>query len=158
MNSKFKDVNGKEWDLKITLGGARRALDNFGIDLLNPASKTKDGEILSSKLMSDDLFLYSVVLCLIKPQLEKAGLDANDESIDELFDAESLRGMDSAFWSAYKNFFTARGKAWAAKAIEADIKAREEALTKALEELEASDGGKFSEPSDAQASADAGSV
>lgn len=137
MSYTFKDKTGREWDLAITLGGARRVLNAVEVDLLNPASETGKG-VLSMRLMSDDVLLYNVVVAIISPQLDKANV--KEEAFAEEIDGEVMRGLESAFWNSYRNFFKARGKDWAAKAIEADLKARSEATAKAEKNIEALTG------------------
>lgn len=147
----FKDSTGREWTIAITLGTARRVLDALGVDLLNPAALS-DGVPLSQRLLYDDLFLSNVVAAIVSPQLTASGVDA-DAFADALGGAE-LAAIETAFWTEYKNFFAARGKVWAARAIETDRETKRANEARALENVTTVSNGEQSiEQQDAQESA-----
>lgn len=138
-------VNGKELDLTVNIGAAMRVLEKTGANIFNPASETGSGA-LADRLMTDDLFLIEVAAAITAPQFETP--DAAESFFYALGGAE-IAEISKAFWESYERFFTLRGKAWAAKAIEIDLKRKTDAETQAVENLET-----FAKNSDSETSPD----
>lgn len=126
-------VNGKELDLTVNIGAAMRVLEKTGANLFNPASETGSGA-LADRLMADDLFLIEVAAAITRPQFESE--DAEEAFFNALGGAE-IAAIAKTFWEAYELFFTQRGKEWAAKAIEIDLKRKADAEAQAVESLTA---------------------
>ena len=124
-------VNGKELDLTVNIGAARRVLEKNGANLFNPASETGAGA-LADRLMADDLYLLEVAAAITAPQFANA--DEQETFFDALGGAE-IAAIAKTFWEAYELFFTQRGKEWAAKAIEIDLKRKADAEAQAVENL-----------------------
>lgn len=94
----FKDVAGREWDLKLNLGIAKRLKDDKVIDLTRVLEK----EMRRFKeLMSDPFDLAGVVWEIVKPQVAAKELDfeqwitsLNGDALDAMIDAFSRAVAD----------------------------------------------------------------
>ena len=89
----FKDKDGRDWQIELTIGAARRVRDLLGVNLLE---LDKGDPPLLTQLGTDEMLLVDVIYCLIKPQADAA------EVTDEMFGC-SLDG--EAVWSACNAFY-----------------------------------------------------
>lgn len=97
---KFKDAEGKEWDLRITAGHLRPLREDFGIDL----RKALDPEDNSLAVTLGDPEKFGQVLwVLLEPQAEKAGI--KPEEFAYRFDGEAIERAGTALWGAIVGFF-----------------------------------------------------
>lgn len=82
----FCDVNGKKWNISITVGSIKRVRDLAGVDLLD----MKNGAVFE-KLSSDPIALCDCLWALCSDQAEKDGVTET-----EFFDAMAGDAIDSA--------------------------------------------------------------
>lgn len=112
----FHDSDKNRWELKLTLGAAKRVFDETGVDLLNPTKIGPDGRTVLQKLVSGDLLVGGVVFAMIGEQIRERKLDENE--VYEAFDAATITAMCDAFFAELNDFFIARGRDYLAKALE----------------------------------------
>jgi hypothetical protein len=108
--SVFTDSAGRDWNIKLTLGTARKVFLETDIDLLNISTlvDSEDEEnSTAARLITDDLFIGEIIAILIGKQAEERGI--RKEDIYDLFDGETLAKAHLAFLEEYKVFFTERG-------------------------------------------------
>lgn len=143
--TEFKDSEGRNWTLNLTLGSAKCVYDKTGVNLLDPSSMINGDDIL--RLFSDDLFVGKIVWALISKQAEQRNL--TEESVLNSFDAETLAKAQDSFLKEYHAFFMARGNLQVAKMIaqtESEVKrvmkdeSAGETLSNSQEEQESSIG------------------
>jgi hypothetical protein len=88
----FSDTTGRQWDLSLTIGAAKRVKGLLNVDLLDLAGGNPP---LITRLHTDAMLLVDVIFALLKPQADAAGITA------EQF-GEALGG--DAAWNAYQAF------------------------------------------------------
>lgn len=106
----FTDTKGNIWKIVINLGSAKRIYDETGVDLLNLRTLVDEDnpeESAAQKIISDDLFIGSVIAPLIIDQAKSNNVE--EKYILDIFDGETLKAAHLAFLEEYKNFFTERG-------------------------------------------------
>lgn len=121
----FKDSEGRRWTIRLTLGDVKRVMDTLGVNLLNLsqfADKSADG--ITTRLISDDLFVAEIIGVLLAPQAEKYGVD-----VMTILDGSTMKAAQEAFFAEYAFFFKDRGNATAQKFVEEVRKAKEAILT-----------------------------
>lgn len=121
----FIDEKNRTWNITLNIGNVKLVKDTLGVDLFNPNDKDESGMLLTTRLLYDDLLLCEVCKVLMNDQKPPV----------EEFSGVELKRLDEAFWEEYKRFFAARGKAWAARAADLDLKEREKNAATALEKL-----------------------
>ncbi len=112
----FHDSEKNRWELKLTLGAAKRVFDETGVDLLNPTKIGPDGRTVLQKLVTGDLLVGGVVFAMIGDQIRQRQLDESE--VYEAFDAATITAMRDAFFAELSDFFIARGRDYLAKALE----------------------------------------
>lgn len=130
----FHDSERNQWELTLNLGAAKRVYDALGVDLLNPSQESDDGRAMTIRLAFDDFLLGRVVAEMIAPQAEARHISR--EELDALFDARTFAAAEKAFFAEWRDFFTQRGKTWAAKAVELDYASKELAESASLARVE----------------------
>lgn len=99
----FRDRNGKEWALSITVASIKRVRDRLGVNL---------GMILSDNmkpladLVSDPVKLVDVIYVLCQPECERCGV--TDEQFGESLAGDSFEDAVTAFQTALADFFPKR--------------------------------------------------
>lgn len=89
----FKDSEGREWELRLTLRSASRVKEKTGVNI-NDALKVTKGDgvkettLLIQQLIDDPHKLYSVVVCLLEPQFKSEGI--TEEQFGEALDDEDV--------------------------------------------------------------------
>ena len=83
----FKDANGQDWQLRVTVGHLRPLREKFGVDL--KAALTKDGIAGLGDVIGDPERLYDLLLMLCEPQLKERSIDPL--AFANLLDAATLR-------------------------------------------------------------------
>ncbi|NBB84209.1 MAG: hypothetical protein GVY28_12495 [Alphaproteobacteria bacterium] len=116
MPSVFTDSANRTWTIDITVGSNRRVLKTLGLNLINAAAASKEGETpLMTRLMLEPDLLVDVVYVLVQPQAEQRNVD--DVGFGESIDGAALSRMHEAFWEALTDFFQASGRTEMVKAI-----------------------------------------
>lgn len=98
--SKFKDAEGKDWDLRITVGHLRPLREDFGIDL---RAALKEDDTTFAEAVGDPEKLGQILWVLLGPQAEKAGI--TPETFVMRFDGETVERAAVALVEAIVGFF-----------------------------------------------------
>lgn len=113
----FKDKNGKEWTLELTLGACKRVKDLTGFDLLQPEKqwevKGKEGVKASyyERIEDDPYFILDIIIAACRDSFKQYGYDnISDAEAYELFDGETYQNALKAFREEYEDFFLKIGK------------------------------------------------
>ena len=97
----FKDDQGHEWTIAITVGAIKRVKALLpGIDLAKPDEGKPP---LIGRLPIDPVLLCDVIYCLVKPAADAANI--TDEQFGEAMGGDALAHAAAAFWEEYKDFF-----------------------------------------------------
>ena len=101
---KFRDRNGREWSIDLTIGTVARVRKESGkrFDLLNPSSVV-DGEKLSTVLDEDLATVYEVLWHIVEPQAVAAGITA--EQFGEAMAADCIIAAQAALFAEWLDFF-----------------------------------------------------
>lgn len=114
----FKDRQGREWTVELTLGSVRRIKNLVGVDLLDIAN-----EKIFEGLANDPEQLVNVVFAACKPQAEKNNV--TDIDFGEAMAGDTIAAATGALLEELVNF------------IQAYKPRRGQLLRRALEKLEA---------------------
>lgn len=125
----FKDVNGKDWIISISVGSIKRVRDLLGINLLDCIKSN-----LIDDLKSDPITLVDVLFCLCKEQADKAGI--SDINFGEAMAGDALEQATDAFLEELINFFPSQKRELLAKAMEKVREAEKVAMARAEKQLE----------------------
>ena len=98
----FKDMDGKEYVVRLTLGTVKNLRDSINFDLLNlmPAEGANKHVVL--ELYDDDVLAAQVVYHALPPE-EKNGV--SEEEFISRIDGESSAKLKEALLEEIKNFF-----------------------------------------------------
>jgi hypothetical protein len=109
----FKDAEGREWKLSMTVPGIERVLQATGLNIVNPlapkvgAPQHEQPDILT--LLLNDVVTFSKVLqALLNRQLEKEAVKPEDFA--EALDTEALGSAWRAFREEWNDFFQSRSQ------------------------------------------------
>lgn len=91
----FHDSDRNRWELKLTLGAAKRVFDETGVDLLNPTKIGTDGRTVLQKLVTGDLLVGGVVFAMIGDQIRERKLD--EKEVYDAFDAATITATSTPF-------------------------------------------------------------
>lgn len=120
---KFKDRNGREWEVDLNMTSAKAVKDATGVNVFKLA---EDGLAGLKALGADVEALVNCVWVLCRAQAEKAGLTAVD--FGEALAGQSIADAGEAFAGAFIDFFPNRGLSAGLQKIEAKAKAAMEIL------------------------------
>ena len=143
----FHDSDRNRWELKLTLGAAKRVFDETGVDLLNPTKIGTDGRTVLQKLVTGDLLVGGVVFAMIGDQIRERKLD--EKEVYDAFDAATITAMCDAFFAELRDFFIARGREYLAKALEEE-RPNAETVDKKIAAATGTLGSKLRDLPDAQ--------
>lgn len=105
--SSFKDLDGREWKLRLTIGIAERITDELGIDILHPERVMQDGRTeIMAKLMDEPRNLFQILDYMTAGQ--HAGVDA--QALKNAADGDTMRQATYAFMEALAVFFEGAGR------------------------------------------------
>ena len=136
----FKDVNGKTWDIRMTIGVARRIKSLASIDIFNV-----DDDFLQNRLFTNPMTVADVLWAIVQPEAEKSKIDS--EMFGESLGGSAMRDAQNALVEELADFFTGMGQGSKASALkkmqttlmEADKEAMSQIekvdVTKAVKEL-----------------------
>ena len=102
----FKDINGRQWSIVMTVGTVKRVrellagVDLFALDQGDPP--------LCVRLTTDIAFLVDVLYAICKPQADEAGV--SDLEFGELMGGEAVLQAQAAFTEALIDFFRQSGR------------------------------------------------
>ncbi|GEM_PF-2209071 len=101
MSTKFKDKEGREWDLELNVSGVRRVRDECQVNLY----EALDGQLVL-KLSTDPVLMADVLWAIVEPQAEGVTADQFGEALlGEWFD-----GAIKAFIEGLQGFFAHPGQ------------------------------------------------
>jgi len=124
----FRDTDGRDWSIDLTIGAVKRVQTLLGVDLLNPLGKRpkkaagkkrrRRGVPLVTKLQTDVALLVDVIFALVQPQAEEREVDdlafVNGLGGDAAYDAAQ------AFMAEWRDFFLSLRRETDARAIDAN--------------------------------------
>jgi len=115
----FVDTAGRSWTLSLTLDAAKRVkgLLGGGVNLL--ALEAGDPPLLT-RLGTDVILLCDVIYAVLKPQADAA--DVTDEQFGAALGGETILAAQTAFYEELVDFFRGLGRADLARAVEAQRK------------------------------------
>lgn len=101
----FKDTEGREWQISLTIGSIKRVKDLLNINLLEP--EVGDPPLLQ-RLGTDDELLINTIFALIKPKADER--QVSDVQFAESMGGESMLKAQTAFYEELQDFFQSRGR------------------------------------------------
>lgn len=96
----FKDMDGKRWEVKLTVAGLERVAVQCDFDLLNLLDNQLAG---LAELYDKPIKLVQVLYAICEPQIERAGIEAED--FGELFAGPVLQDAADALVEAVALFY-----------------------------------------------------
>ena len=118
----FSDVDGRTWQLRLTIGNVRRIRDAAGVDFAN----ITDGKVFL-ELGADVEKFARVLWVLCEQQAEFHQLDP--EKFVEAFDGATIDAAAEALIAAILNFTRASMRAPLQTVIQAALSSRQKSLT-----------------------------
>ena len=109
----FKDAEGREWKLSITVPGIERVLKATGLNIVNPLAprvgvpQREQPDILTL-LLNDVGVFFKVLGALLARQMEKEAIKPEDFA--ESLDAKALGAAWNAFREEWNDFFRSRSQ------------------------------------------------
>ncbi|MFA6805222.1 MAG: hypothetical protein WCR17_04525 [Candidatus Methanomethylophilaceae archaeon] len=122
----FKDVNGKEWQISITVGTIKRVKDLMDVNLIDAVSTD-----LIDKMKSDPVFLCDILYAICKPQADKDGV--SDIEFGEGLVGDAIASATDALIGDLVDFFPASQRVILRKAL-AKIEAAEKQMTEMMDQ------------------------
>ncbi len=101
----FKDTNGKEWNIGITIPAVKRVRASLDVNLLE---LEKGNPSLLTRLGTDLMLLADVTYAIVKPQAEAANI-AEEQFFDSL-SGEAVRSAQDALYEGLAEFFKGLGR------------------------------------------------
>ena len=98
MATAFKDDNGREWKIHLTLGKVKRINDDLGLDLLAPW----DGKAVDA--LAKDVMRFARVMALAVDFGPEAG-EGDGEALADGLRGDGLDRAILAFWRDLSHFF-----------------------------------------------------
>lgn len=120
----FKDVNGKEWTISITVGTIKRVKDLMNVNLIDAVSTD-----LIDKMKSDPVFLCDILFAICKPQADKDGV--SDVEFGEGLVGDAISDATTALIGDLVDFFPQSQRTILQKAL-AKINTAEKKMTETM--------------------------
>lgn len=127
----FKDKDGREWQVNLTIGDAKRVKNLLDVNLLEP--EAGDPPLLT-RLGTEEILLCDVIYCLVKPQADDRNI--SDEQFGIALGAAEILQAQEAFYAEWLDFFRGRGRNDRIKAIEAQQRMINLAVQKVEQEID----------------------
>lgn len=99
----FRDGNGREWHINVTVADVKRVKEQTGLLL---TSLIENQLTPLAQLLADPVALVDTVWVLVEPQAKAAGL--TDEQFGQSLSGDSLEQMAASFLEALTDFFPKR--------------------------------------------------
>ncbi len=128
---KFRDTEGREWQIGITIGDLKRVRGELDIDLGN--LHAGDPPLLT-RLEQDVCLLIDCVFVLIQPQAAERGV--SDLAFATAMGGDAASAAHDAFWRALSDFFLELKRTDVVAAIAKVQKLMTEAIEKSTKQLE----------------------
>lgn len=104
--ARFYDEHSRPWEVKVTVGSAKRVRSMTGVDVL----KILDQPEILSEVAADPIRFVDVLYALCKPEADR--LELSEDDFHEALAGESIEKAVDAFLEALVSFFPpARRKA-----------------------------------------------
>ena len=130
----FKDSQGRNWDVALTIGAVRRVRDLVDVNLL----ELEKGEPpLITRIGMDVILLCDVIYAICKPQADDRKV--TDEQFGEALGGDAILAAQEAFYGELVDFFRRQHRLEIARAVEkqqAMIAAAVTALDKRIEAID----------------------
>jgi hypothetical protein len=128
---KFTDSAGREWAVSITIGAVKRLKGLLDVDLMN----LQEGDPpLLARLGTDAILLCDTIFVLVKPQADKLGV--SDVEFGESLGGDVILAAQTAFWEELQSFFQKLGRTDLARAVAAQARLIEKAVSLATARIE----------------------
>ncbi len=124
----FKDKTGREWEIIMTLGAAKRIKEKFGADYDGAdILKLETGTTpFITMLGTDPELLGMVIIELIVDQFDKHNVGEDD--VLSSFDGQTLRDAQKAFYEELALFFQSGGQIHIATVVRKQMEIIERAI------------------------------
>ena len=93
MSTKFKDTDGREWELAFNVNTLKRLKATVGVPIQDLFTNSEVRE-----QFNDMLFVFDIIACVLEPQL--AERDMTVEQLAETFDADTIEVSTNALLQA----------------------------------------------------------
>lgn len=108
----YKDKNGQDWAVELTIGAMKRVLALTKLDLRNPTAPSgpelPDGQVsLSARMELDQLLLADVLFAVCYPQAQDRGV--TQDQFADLLAPETVKPARDAFFAEWSDFFRRSG-------------------------------------------------
>ena len=104
----FKDCEGKNWTVKITVETIRQVRDALGVNLLDVVSQKREDHLID-RLASDPVLLVDVLYVVCKEEADKAQIDSR--AFGARLAGDAVADATNALLGSLSDFFPAqRGK------------------------------------------------
>lgn len=137
----FKDAKGREWQLSLSYGDAKRVKKLLGLNLFTLVDKSpteakeevERGEMgwesmpVFMQLQLDPILLGDVIYAIVKPQLDAKSI--SDDEFSDSIGPKEFKAIKDIFWRLYHDFFLEAGETAKAKMIKGSLK-----LTQGMED------------------------
>lgn len=103
----FIDRKGKQWDVTLTLAGAKR-IDNSDFSTLGVEKFTilQPPDWFYPKLFTDTAFCMAIIWAIVKPQADVANI--TEEVFCDNLDGQAISKAKEGLWGALSDFFPER--------------------------------------------------
>lgn len=125
----FKDSEGREWQVSITVSAVKRVREIVGFDLV----AATEGQQLA-ELAQDPVRIVDVVYALCKPQADERGV--KDEAFGEAMAGDAIDAAVEALLEELVNFSPSRRRPLLVKVLEKTSRLEAAALAKAAARLD----------------------
>jgi hypothetical protein len=106
----FKDRDGREWTIDVTIDSVKRIKSLIGFDLLD----LDEGKSLI-KLVDDPVTLCDVIYCLVKPQADERQI--SDVRFGQAMAGDAIEAATDALLADLVDFFPGRKRRLLAKTL-----------------------------------------
>ena len=96
----FKDLEGRQWQVAVTVGSIKRVKGLLGVDLTD---LTSGDPPLLTRLGMDVMLLCDVIYVLCQPQANERGI--SDEQFGIALGGDAILTASEAFWGELIDFF-----------------------------------------------------
>lgn len=101
----FKDSEGREWKVEVSIGTAKRIRDLLKVDLL---ALDQGDPPLAHRLATDVILLCDILYVVVKPQAE--ALDVSDEVFGASLGGTAIQNAVNALYAELESFFQNLGR------------------------------------------------
>ncbi len=121
----FTDTAGRTWTIALTIDAAKRVKGLLDVNLLELESGDPP---LLTRLGTDVILLCDVIFALVKPQADSAGV--TDEQFGAALGGEAILAAQTALYEELVGFFRGLGRADLSKAVQAQRRMIDLAVTR----------------------------